>query len=285
MNRYWCILTLFSFCLFTRALYPSPPLPTVIEPRKGIHVESFTFGVVGDSRPTGVSGKQPEVFKKITEEINKSGAGFLIHLGDNIYGSKDVNAVKRQYAEYREVIGKLKVPVHVTVGNHEINGVRENENLHRELFGPLYYSFVYLNCFFIVIDTEIAGSEGAVKGEQLSWLRGELEKARGYRYLFVFLHRPLFSVLSPGKNYAHFSSREERDSLTSLFREYRVSAIFAGHEHLYDSSLHDGLRQVVSGGGGGPLHAYPVGGFHHFLLVEVTDRKATVRPVIVTVGK
>lgn len=274
------MLLLISCCFFTGDLYPSPLFPTVINPRNAAGRETFSFAVVGDSQPSGETGKQPEVFKRIIEEINKSGADFMVHLGDKIYGSKDVNVVRRQYAEYGDVIKKLKIPVHYVVGNHEINGVKENEELHKEKFGTLYFSFEHKNCFFIVLNTEFVGSEAAVKGEQLSWLKSELEKGRGCRHIFVFLHRPLFSVLFAKKNDAQqFSSKEHRDLLAGLFNKYNVSAVFAGHEHIFHSERHNGLLQIISGGGGGPFHFAPA--FHHYLIVEVTGTTAVIRPIVV----
>jgi len=279
--KFFLTAILISFCLYAGKLYSSPPFPTTIAPRNNAPGKAFSFTVVGDSQPSGETGKQPEVFKRIIEEINKSGASFLIHLGDKIHGSKDVNVVKRQYDEYKAVREKLKIPVHHVIGNHEINGVKENENLHRELFGPLYYSFEHENCLFIILNTDFAGKEAKVEGEQLSWLECELEKGKGYRYIFGFLHRPLFSVLDPKKDHVQFSSREHRDFLAGLFKKYNVSAVFAGHEHIFNSGVHDGLRQFISGGGGGPLHYTPA--FRHYLKVEITGKSAVVTPIPVTV--
>jgi len=279
-HKFFLTAILISCFIFAGELYASPPFPATISPRNDAPGKAFIFAVVGDSQPSGEMGKQSEVFKKIIEEINKSGAEFLVHLGDKIHGSKDVNIVRRQYAEYEEVIGKLKIPVHHVVGNHEISEVDEDEELHKKKFGPLYYSFKHKNCFFIFLDTESTGREGEVAGEQLSWLESELEKGRECRYIFIFLHRPLFSDLIQKKSHAQFASEEKRNALFSLFKKYKVSAVFAGHEHLYDSSMHDGLRQFISGGGGGPFHFAPA--FHHYLTVEVTDKNATVQPIIVT---
>ena len=273
-------MLLFIFCFFCAGeLSPSPLLPTVVNPRNAAGGESFTFAVVGDSQPRGETGKQPEVFKKIIEEINKSGAAFLIHLGDKIHGSKDVNIVRRQYDEYNEVIRKLKIPVHHVAGNHEISGVKENEELHKGKFGPLYYSFEHNNCLFIVLNTDSAGSEGTIKGKQLSWLESELEKGRGCKYIFIFLHRPFFSSLYRHKSHLHFEFEEHRDAVAELFRKHNVSAVFAGHEHLFHSERHNGLLQIISGGGGGLFHFAPA--VHHYLIVEVTGKTAVINPILV----
>jgi 3',5'-cyclic AMP phosphodiesterase CpdA len=202
-----------------------------------------------------------------------------VHLGDKISGSRDGETVRKKHEEFFGVIKELKIPVHYTVGNHEITGVKGNEKTHEELFGPLYYSFTHNNCLFLVLNTESVGREGTVSGEQMTWLKDELEKRKKSKYIFVFLHRPLFSVLNRHKSYMHFKSEEHRNELAELFMEHNVSAVFAGHEHLYHSGRHDGLLQVVSGGGGAPFHFYPEGNFHHYLLIKVKEDSAVIRSI------
>lgn len=265
-------------CGIARGVSAAPQMTTVVPVRNDAPSESFTFAVVGDSQPEGVFG-QPEVFKKIIREINNSGAEFTVHLGDKISGHKDGEIVRKQYKEYFEVIKKLKVSILHTVGNHEITGVKGNENIHRELFGPLYYSFTHKESLFIILNTESVGNEGVIAGEQLLWLKDELEKGREYKYIFVFLHRPLFSVLDSKRNHRHFRSEEHRNEIAELLKGYNVSAVFAGHEHLFHSGRHDGLLQVISGGGGAPFHFYPEGNFPHYLLIEVTGKNAAIHPI------
>jgi serine/threonine-protein phosphatase CPPED1 len=257
-------------------VFAAPQMTSVVPSRNKNSLQGFTFAVVGDNQPKGVFG-QPEVLKKIISEINRSGVDFTVHLGDRISGNKDVNVVRKQYEEYLGVVKKLNVPIYYTIGNHEIEKVRGNEEIHKDLFGPLYYSFVHKGCLFIVLNTESVGNEGAIEGKQLLWLKEEIEKGKDSSYIFVFFHRPLFSVLHRNKDDIHYISREHRDEIAGLFKKYSVSAVFAGHEHLYHSGIHNGLLQVVSGGGGAPFHFYPEGNFHHFLLVRVTEESATIR--------
>jgi len=263
---------------FIRGVYAFPQMTAVVPARNEVPAEFFSFTVVGDSQPKGVFG-QPEVFKKIIREINKSGAEFTVHMGDKISGHRDTEVVRKKYREYFKVIEELKAPVYHTVGNHDITGLRGNEEIHKELFGPLYYSFTHKNCLFLILNTESAGSEGAITGEQLLWLKDELEKGKGCKYIFVFLHRPLFSALYQNKSYSHFRSEEHRNEIAELFKKYGVSVVFAGHEHLYHSGRYDGLLQVISGGGGGRFHFYPAGNFHHYLLIEVTQKTAAIRVI------
>ncbi len=256
----------------------APQLTTVVPARNDAACESFTFAVVGDSQPKDIFG-QPEVFKKIIGKINESPAEFLVHLGDKISGSRKGATVKEQYAEYLDIVKELKAPVWYTVGNHEIAGMKSNEDIHRDLFGHLYYSFVHNKVLFIVLNTEHAGKEGSISGRQMEWLKNTMERGKDCKYSFVFLHKPLFSALTRHESHRHYVSKKHRDELAELFKNYKVSAVFAGHEHLYHSGIHAGLVQVISGGGGAPFHFYPEGNFHHYLLVEVTDKNAVIRSI------
>ncbi len=67
-----------------------------------------------------------------------------------------------------------------------------------------------------------------------------------------------------------FSSKENQDHIRSLFKEYRVDAVFSGHDHLYSRQRIDGTEYIITGCSG----AYPYapeeeGGFYHFLKIVV----------------
>lgn len=257
-------------------------LSTVIEKQDAIpRKHAFSFAVIGDSQPADTFG-QYETFKKILSEINKSGAGFVVHLGDKIRGGGNKEAVRKQYEEFLSALKGLEVEIRHTAGNHDISGSRENEKLYGEFFGPLYYSFSHKSSFFIILNTETAGEEGEIKGRQMAWLEGELEKSKQYRDVFVFMHRPLFSAIFSGKSHLHFSSAEHRDKLANILKDCGVTAVFAGHEHLYHGSRHNGLKQVISGAGGAPFHFYPAGNFHHYLIVSVKEDRVTIEAVPVS---
>lgn len=281
-NRKTKTFQIIIFYLFLAVrVFAVPQMTTTVPAHNEIDAGSFSFAVIGDSQPKNLFG-QPEVLKKIISEINKFNTDFIVHLGDKISGSRDSSVVREQYKEFLQVIKELKVPIHYTVGNHEICRIKDNEEIHRELFGPLYHSFVHKNCLFLVLNTDVVGNEGMITNQQLVWLKDELEKSRDMRYIFVFLHRPLFSVLERKKNYRDFISEEHRDEVTGLLKSYGVSAVFAGHEHLYHSDVYDGLVQIISGGGGAPFHFYPLGNFYHYLLIEVTEKNAFIRCIPVT---
>ena len=51
-----------------------------------------------------------------------------------------------------------------------------------------------------------------------------------------------------------------------------VDCVFSGHEHLFHRQQIGGIDYVINGGAGGSLYVKPdQGGFHHYVLVKVTE--------------
>jgi hypothetical protein len=62
------------------------------------------------------------------------------------------------------------------------------------------------------------------------------------------MHHPPFSIS------LHGGASDLRERWTPLFEKYQVSAVFSGHDHVYERAEHEGIRYFVSGGGGAPLY-------------------------------
>ncbi len=243
----------------------------------------FTFGVFGDSRP----GNRPysPVLEAIAWEMGGHEVSFVLGTGDYIEGSTNPTAVRRQWDGFFTGLAPLQaqreIPVALAPGNHDIVGVRRNAEIFREYFNHLYFSFDYRECHFIILDSETVGSEGRITGAQLEWLKEDLSGASDAKFIFVALHRPLFPT-GPHVGSSLDAHPSDRDALHALFVEHGVSAVFAGHEHLYNHQERDGIHYFITGGAGAPLYAPPErGGFYHYLVVTVGERTFTVdvRPV------
>jgi 3',5'-cyclic AMP phosphodiesterase CpdA len=86
------------------------------------------------------------------------------------------------------------------------------------------------------------------------WLDGELARADlepGITFRLVVLHHGPYSSGPHGKNARLWSS-----GVVDLLRRHRVDLVVSGHDHIYERGEADGLKYVVSGGGGAPL--YPI---------------------------
>ncbi len=236
--------------------------------------DELVFAVFGDTRP-GPKYERLDITRQLVQSMVQHDPAFVIGTGDYIEGSTDPQVVRRQYYRFFEALMPLKtfgdIPVAFSTGNHDIRGSAANARIFEEYFHSRRYCFDRGNCHFIILDSEIPGQQGAIKGEQWQWLIGDLEQAKDADFIFVTLHRPLFPVDG------HRGSSMDvdiplRDRLHALFVKHKVSAVFVGHEHLYNYSRRDGIDYFITGGGGAPLYAKPEdGGFYHYLLVTVKD--------------
>ena len=246
----------------------------------------LVFAVFGDCHP-GPSYERLHITTHLAQSVVSTDAEFLIGTGDYIEGSTDPAVVQTQYQRFFEALLPLRqagtsptdagIPVALATGNRDIRGSVANAQIFEQYFGIRHYSFRRDNCHFIILDSEIPGQEGTIRGEQWQWLMDDLEQASDAQFIFVAIHRPLFPV-GP-----HISSSMDvdiplRDRLHALLARHQVNAVFSGHEHLYHHSRRDNIDYFITGGGGARLHAQPwEGGFHHYLLVTVEEGSYTVQ--------
>jgi hypothetical protein len=131
----------------------------------------------------------------------------------------------------------------------------------RRLSGYPTYSFGYGDTFVLTLDADIAGDE-----KQYEWVKSQLEGLDRSRYVnvIVFCHQAPFSSGPHGGARIEPPTAALRNLYMPLFNANHVSAVFSGHEHLFEhwvehytdaSGVHR-MDLIVSGGGGAPLYAY-----------------------------
>jgi hypothetical protein len=113
--------------------------------------EEFQFVVIGDR--TG--GANPhETFKLAVGQINLLQPEFVINVGDVIEGySEDPAELNAEWDEMEESGNSRDMPVFRTPGNHDIAN-ETAQKVYRERYGASYYSFVYQDTLFMVLDSE-----------------------------------------------------------------------------------------------------------------------------------
>lgn len=239
-----------------------------------------SFIVVGDSQ-SGV-----EIYRDIVDSVasSLSFAKCFIHVGDMI----DDPGNQAQWQHFLDIMAPVSdvMPWYAVIGNHDINSM-SSQQIYQDVMefpsNQLYYSFDLMNSHFIILDTEIPGQRKEITGEQLAWLRNDLQiSASSAQYLFVFMHRcPFPQGSNRGRNLTNASELHE------LFSQYGVDIVFAGHEHQYYIFSKDSIYYVVTGGGGGPVHSDEgIGeGFHHFLLVELLPPDTVLIHVLDVYGR
>jgi hypothetical protein len=264
------------------------PAADLKEPAAGADV---LFVVSGDNRPTAPGTPMPRVVGTIFEEIGLIRPDFVLWTGDTIYGYCESRAeLEQEYTAFLKAAQPIagKVPLYNSPGNHEIHtpqtckapadqlcGAPCSEDVFRSHFGTLYGSFDYAGAHFIALDTADPQQPDAITGDQLTWLKEDLESHKEARAIFVFSHTEFYSsplIDTPdGNSHPAVANRWE---LQDLFRRYPVKAVFSGHEHLYwrePAAQHDGIDYFIAGGAGAPLYASPDrGGFSHYVVVRLT---------------
>ena len=277
-NRYRITAVIFAVCVVLLgavwAISTELPAQQAAEP-------AFTFTVFGDNRPSLPAIDQPEMFRRVLARMAEINPAFALNTGDAIYGSSNPTRMQEMYASYVKTVESLFKPkVYLALGNHEILGSRTNQDFFAKELGAPYYSWDYEDSHFIALDSEVIGEAGRIMGDQLDWLKQDLQKSRAARHKFVFLHRPLYPV-DGHKGQCLDQYPKERDALHSLFVRNRITAVFMGHEHLFHEEVRNGVRYIITGGGGASL--YPsvegTGDFYHFVVVSLAGDKVDMKVV------
>ncbi len=204
--------------------------------------EPTRFAVVTDTH-VGSSDSVYPAFIRIMEDRKIE---VIFHTGDAI----DTPGSVRQWKKFLEITGPGKT-LYLTPGNHDIHGPRSFA-AYLKFFPKPYYSVSDGDTLFVLLNTELPGEESRVTGDQFEWLKGELE--RPFRYKFVFLHEPLFPLVS---GHALDRHKEARDRLHGLLVRKKVDLVVSGHDHLYFRRERDGITYIIGAAAGGNLNHFP----------------------------
>jgi 3',5'-cyclic AMP phosphodiesterase CpdA len=232
--------------------------------------ERFRFAVLGDAEPgrfwifRKLFNRQG-VFETQLRRVQASSVDFSMQLGDMVS-----RGIQRNYLRFFRQLGRngVRIPYLTTIGNHDrrFPHGRCDADYYRSFFGPTNYLFDHAGIRFVSLDTSLQ----RVTPRQLAWLDRALD-APGRK--IVFTHVPPAGLgewtrFAGAQGVGGFKTGAAR--MMSLFSKHRVDRVYMGHIHAFGVQDVDGVRYVLSGGGGSPL--FPVGKsdvFHHFLTVEV----------------
>lgn len=222
--------------------------------------ELTSFAIISDTH----TGSEDSVYPAFIRIVEEQKIDVIIHTGDAIHNPGRLS----QWKGFLEITGPGKI-LHLAPGNHDIQD-KKSLAVYLKFFPKLYYSFSDGNTLFVMLNTEIPGEEGMIAGGQLAWLKTELE--RPFRYKFVFLHRPLFPIVS-----LHGLDRYKtaRDELHQLFVQKRVSLVVSGHDHLYKRSMKEGIIYIIAAGSGGQnrFSAFTETGYYFRYIVGIRTNK------------
>lgn len=248
--------------------------------------DDLTLIALGDTRVAFQGAPIPIAFKRILTEMNLINPDFIVHTGDLVFGYGDSeDQLKIEYSTIGNLLSSMVPKIYFVPGNHDFQ-TPTTTRYFKELSGQEkdYFSFDREGISFIILNTELPGQVGEISGKQRSWLEKELETKKDSRAVFVFMHRPLFSFLIPNadkkgnlaESIYNFVSEKARWSLIDLLTKYKVTAVLAGHEHLYYRTDYKGVPFITLGGGGATFSAPPdKGGFFSYMIITVKGKKTS----------
>ena len=219
-------------------------------PAFGQSFEPFTFVQMSDpqigfmDRSPGY-GQSDSLMMAAVAAVNAVDPVLILMTGDMVNDPYDA----KQDSIYRVRLAELKAPVYVIPGNHDMKGFSDVEHAHYlSMRDSDRFSFQSHGCAFIGFDSNcILDKATEFEAAQKAWLEGELAAARGCRYVFVFLHCPIIrESIDERVDNSNFPV-DKREEYIGLFKQYGVSAVFAGHTHREYDCEYDGIRFVTTG--------------------------------------
>jgi predicted phosphodiesterase len=200
--------------------------------------------VYGDSR-TG-----HDMHRNIMKGMASLEPEAVFHTGDLVSNGRD----PENWVIFNNIASQLPshTPIYPALGNHEHASSLYFDNF--DLPGnERWYSVDDIDGLkFIILDSGSELSPATTltpASPQYQWLESELSSGVSATDVSIVLfHYPLYST-----GYHGSDDKDIRDSLVPLFQKYGVDAVFNGHDHDYERFTINGIRYIVTGGGGAPL--------------------------------
>ncbi len=228
----------------------------------------FQFAIVTDR--TG--GRRPGVFDTAVEKLNLLQPEFVLSVGDLIEGyTEDPGMWALEWSEFERKVGQLQMPFFYCPGNHDISNLPMSDEWKRK-FGRSYYSFVYRDVLFLILNSEDVPEKGKayqIGTAQQKWAIEQLHRHPDVRWTFVLLHKPTWTYTGENEDPGLLGWQSIEDALVT-----RPHTVFAGHKHKYTRYLKNGREyyMLATTGGGTKLEEGIAGGrFDHFVWVTMKE--------------
>ncbi|MCX7716011.1 MAG: metallophosphoesterase [Endomicrobia bacterium] len=224
-------------------------------------VYPYNFVVFGDTRKAHpvekIVLKNVEYCKSlILKKIFEAKPLFVINTGDLVLNGSSL----KDWIEFdkgNDIFKKNNIGYFPVLGNHEYKGNKTECLKNYFRFFPYlnkqkWYSFVYGNSCFIILDSNFDKLDVSEIEQQKQWLGKTLtrcENSAKILFVFIFLHHPPFT-----NSKIHRPNKFVQEHFVPVFDKFnKVKFIFCAHHHSYERFKVKGKNYVVTGGGGAPL--------------------------------
>jgi Icc protein len=253
--------------------------------------ETFTFAFLTDIHLTpdrnAVAG-----FMQAIKAVNRLNPDFVITGGDLVMDAlgQRYSRADSLYNLYNDAARNLIMPVHNTMGNHEIWGIFSSagadslnpeygERMFEKRMGKSYYSFMHKGWKFMILnsieDTRKNRYVGKIDDAQISWIKEELQKTDTLTPIVISVHIPFITANTQryeGTTVANDSSTviyNGREVL-ELFNHYNLKLVLQGHLHTVEDIYIKGVHYLTGGAVSGAWWTGPNNGFEEgFMLLTV----------------
>lgn len=205
----------------------------------------FRFVQISDTH-IGLDSARDTYLNNILDSINALAGppAFVIVTGD-----LTENGLAGEFATYKGIFSRLNPAIaqyHVP-GNHETtSGTWAG---FQSQIGPLYQSFTYANCLFILTNgarnDQTYHGDGYIDDTQLQWIGAQLQGSSARTHVVMANHFPLgtqwglYSIVDPALS-----------TLRQWVSDYQVTAWLNGHRH-FDAFHQDSISHILCGWTGG----------------------------------
>lgn len=245
-----------SYAAVTQRIQAAPAKP-----------EGFSFVVLGDTR------SNYDIAEKVFKAAAAEKPAFILGTGDLVRHGR-----VEEFISYHLPLMKSIAPVPFisVAGNHE-EGPDKDYAAFKFLYGGERFSFDYGECRFVGINN---ATIWGLCNEDLAYMDQELAKP-GVKHRFVVFHVPpralgVFENSEEGRGF-----KRNFDDLKKLMKKHKVDNVFMGHVHGFATTVLDGVRFTITGGGGAPIEKRlpEEGALHNYLVVHVQPESLSMEVV------
>jgi len=237
-----------------------------------------------------------EGFTAAIDRVNELSPDFVITGGDLVYDALEASYERADslYRLYGDLCRRFRMPVHNTIGNHEIFGLYAASGIDpshpeygRKMFssrlggGSTSSSFDFGGWHFILLDTIGFTGErryyGHVGRETLEWIASDLGRVDPETPVVLCVHIPLVSP-SIQISYGTAEGVPAAEMVTntpevmSLFKRHDLRLVLQGHLHIVEQAQVGRTKFVTGGAVSGAWWKGPYKGFAEgFLVVDIVD--------------